>query len=214
MAKQTQNSDPTGLPPAGHARDEELKRREDTLAQEGEETAVALEVEAIDPAKFEIENEIAENFDPATTMLKVSNADEYYMYCWVFSGMHGLMITQKTIEGWQVVQGSDPEALEHKGINADTTRRVGDTLLMRIPKDRYLVIERRRKAQAERFNEQQGNLSEKAEALAKKFNIPIYNDGDVDARTLKRMMNQAQAKKVAGNKINSMIRQGRMPGMR
>lgn len=208
MAKQTE----VDLPPAGFARDEEMLKRTDDLAELADE--LGAEGGAIDPNKLVVENEIAQHFDPASLMLKVSKADSYFMYCWVFSGSHGLMVTIKTIEGWEVVQGNDEEAMEHKGIGADTTRRVGDTLLMRIPKDKYLIIERRRKDQANRFNEQQTALSERAEGLAKKFNIPIYNDGELDARTLKRMMNQAQAKKMAGNKVNQMIRQGRMPGMR
>lgn len=202
------------LPPAGYERNEVLAEREDTLQQAAEETASALETERIDPAKLKVENEIAQHFDPATTMLQVSQADPCFIYCWVFSGMHGLMITQKQIEGWEVVQGESEEALEHKGIGADTTRRVGDTLLMRIPKDKFLVLDKRRKQQANRFNQEQTSFSDHAEKLAEKFNIPIYREGEVDARTLSRMMASASARKVAGNKVNSLIRQGRMPGVR
>lgn len=214
MAKQTiPVGDPT-LPPPGYKRDEEMARRDDALAEAADELSSSLEVEAIDPEKLRVENEIAQHFDPATTMLNVSNIDEAFMYCWVYSGMHGLMVTQKQIEGWVVVQGDDDEALEHKGIGADTTRRVGDTLLMKIPKDRFLVLEKRRREQANRFNQQQTSLSEKAENLARKFNIPIYNADEVDARTLKRMMNTAQARKTAGKNVDKLIRQGRMPGVR
>jgi len=202
------------LPPPGFERNEELAQREDALQQAAEEHASALETETIDPNRLKIENEIAQNFDPSSTMLKVSNPDVCFMYCWVYSGAHGLMITQKQIEGWLVVQGEDPEAVEHKGIGADTTRRVGDTLLMRIPKDKYLVLERRRKQQANRFNEEATSFSERAEKLAEKHNIPIYREGEVDARVLKRMMGTAQARKVAGTKVNQLIRQGRMPGVR
>ena len=209
MATRTPQVD---LPPAGHARDEVLRERTDNLEQLGEETAAANEVERIDPAKLRVENEIAQHFDPSTTMLNVSNKVDGYIYCWVYSGMHGLMITQKTIEGWVVVQGSDPEAEEHKGIGADTTRRVGDTILMRVPMDVYLLIQRRQREQANRFNQQQSGISDKAQALADRYKIPIYDIENMDARTLKRMMNKATAQNVASKKINTLIRQGRMPG--
>jgi len=202
------------LPPAGYERDEVLAERKDNLEQAAEEVASTLETESINPAKLKVENEIAQHFDPATTMLQVSNADPCFMYCWTFSGMHGLMITAKQIEGWEVVQGESEEALEHQGIGADTTRRVGDTLLMRIPKDKFLVIDRRRKEQAGRFNREQTSFSEQAERLAEKHNIPIYREGEVDARTMSRMMASSSARKIAGTKINNLIRQGRMPGVR
>ena len=124
------------------------------------------------------------------------------------------MVTQKQIEGWVVVQGDDPEALEHKGIGGDTTRRVGDTILMRVPLDKFLLLERRRKAQAQRFTDEKSNLSEDAIKLAGKYGIPIYQDGEVDARTLKRMISNADAKKIAGKMTNKLLRQGRMPGVR
>jgi hypothetical protein len=200
------------LPPAGAERNEVLAERKDALEQAAEETAAALETETIDPDKFKIENEIAQNFDPATTMLKVSNADPTQRYCWVYSGMHGLMVTQKQIEGWLVVQGNDEEALEHKGIGADTTRRVGDTLLMKIPLDKFLIIDRRNRERAARFNEEKSGISDEARRLAKKYGIPIYQDGEVDARTLKRMMTNANAQKIAGRTTDKLIRQGRMPG--
>jgi len=202
------------LPPAGHQRDEALAERKDVLEEKADVLASTLETERIDPSKLKVENEIAQHFDPATTMLHVSNADSVFMYCWVFSGMHGLMITQKQIEGWEVVQGESEEALEHKGIGADTTRRVGDTLLMRIPKDKFFVIEKRRKEQAARHNREATSFSDNAERLAQKHNIPIYHEGEVDERTMNRMAQAASARKLAGNKVNNLIRQGRMPGVR
>lgn len=202
------------LPPAGFKRNEVLAERKDALEQQAEETAAALEVETINPDKLKVENEIAQHFDAASHMLKVTNPDPAYRYCWVFSGMHGLMITNKQIEGWVVVQGDDEEALEHRGIGADTTRRVGDTILMKIPLDKFLIVERRQKANAQRFNDSVSNLSDDTVRLAQKYNIPIYQNGEVDARVLKRMMNNASAKKMASNRVDQLIRQGRMPGMK
>lgn len=211
MAQRTTKPE-VDLPPAGYERNEVLAERTDTLAEHAEEVAAALEVESINPNKFKIENEIAQHFDLASLMLKVSEADVTCMYCWVLSGAHGIMITQKQIEGWEVVQGDDPEALSHKGIGADTTRRIGDTLLMRIPKDKYLIIERRRRDNANRFDASITAPSERAYELANKHNIPLYDTEDMDARTLKRMMNQASAKKIASRTTDRLIRQGRMPG--
>lgn len=216
MARQT-TVIPVGdneLPPAGYKRDEVLAERKDALDEAADNLASGLETERINPKNLKVENEIAQHFDPATSMLQVSQGDPCFMYCWVFSGMHGLMVTQKQIEGWEVVQGESEEALEHKGIGADTTRRVGDTLLMRIPKDKFMMLEKRRKAQANRFNQESTSFSDNAEKLAQKYNIPIYREGEVDDKTLRRMEAASSARKIAGSKVNQMIREGRMPGMR
>jgi hypothetical protein len=203
---------PADLPPAGYARDEVLAERTDALAEAAENLAATNEVEAIDPAKYVVENEIATHFDPATQMLKVSNASPAFAYCWTFSGANGLMITQKQLEGWEVVCGDMREAIEHKGLNADTVRRIGDTVLMRIRKDLYLQLIRRNELKAARFNASSTRINDALRAKAERLGIPIHET--LDDAQLKRMHNASMAKTIADRKINELIREGRIPGAR
>jgi len=143
----------------------------------------------------------------------VSNEQPEYIYCWVYAGQHGLQVNQKKIEGWEVVQGDDPEAVEHQGIGADTTRRVGDVILMRITKDRHLLVERRRRENAERFNLSQTTISPEARRLAEQNGIPVYDADALNPQLLDKMNKRSQARQIAGNKINQLLREGRMPGV-
>ena len=198
--------------PAGTKRNEAKARVKDELEQKGEERAAQLETEAIDPSKFHVENEIAQHFDPSSLMLRVTNPDPAYHYCWVSTREGGLHITSKQIEGWEVVQGDMEEAIDKKGIGADTTRRVGDVLLMRIRLDRFYVVEKRRIAAAHRFDNQGSTFSSESQALAEKYNIPIYDS--LDDTTLRRMQAKSNAQRIGKNAVNQMLRTGRMPGAR
>lgn len=132
--------------PAGDARREAMRQVADDLAQAAEEQGV--EGGAIRPDAFEIDNEIAGHFNE----LEVTNALPEYEYCWVNYNFGGRFIKEKQShrvrEGsglqpvWEVVHGEMPEAPELRGIGADTTRRLGDVLLMRARKDRALLQRR------------------------------------------------------------------------
>ena len=137
------------LPPAGDERRDELKRREDRLAQTGEEVAKDRAIESVNPKAFQPDHDIQGMLDELT----VSARDSCYEYCWVNTWGHGRFIKVKNVQGWEVVQGDMEEARELKGIGGDTTRRVGDVILMRIPLDRfrklYNAAVKRKKAQQE-----------------------------------------------------------------
>ena len=70
----------------------------------------------------------------------------------------------KKYEGWQVVSGTDMEAIEHKG--ADGTRRVADVLLLKIPEKQYLRLAER---DAIRRDRQQKGVAAELEALGHKY---------------------------------------------
>lgn len=131
------------LPPAGDARREELLRRRDELqAQLGE-----LDVEAgrINPEILKkVEPELAQYFN----MMEVSNPDPAYKYFWIFTGQHQQRVKWKLSQGAEVVQGDMPECLELRGLGADTTRRIGDVILMRMRVDRYKLLQRQREKTA------------------------------------------------------------------
>src|ERR1700752_2160460 len=135
------------LPPAGYARDEELARRTDTLEEAAEALAEERQTEAIDPSKLEVESELAQHFDE----LSVSGQLPEYHYVWVNFGFYMRFVKQKQAQGYEVVQGDMPEAMELKGMLADTTRRLGDCILMRVRKDRFVLQERARRERQRNF---------------------------------------------------------------
>ena len=197
----------TTLPPAGDARREVLAERQDALDEQLE--GVGDDVGRIDPKALEVENELAQRFNE----LEVSNRDSGYMYGWVYSGQQGRMIRLKITEGWEVVQGDMREAEEMKGIGTDTTRRLGDVILMRIRKDRYVLLQRREAEK--RVRQQEGvtsTLEEMGESLGKR-GVVVHTDlKSMNPQMLKRMQNRAAARKIATGRVDQYIREGRMPG--
>jgi len=193
------------LPPPGDARREVLKERAEPLAQAAE--AANADVGTIDPRTFEVENELAQHFNE----LEVSNAQPEFEYCWVQSAFHGRYIKYKLTEGWEVVQGDMPEALELRGMAADTTRRLGDVILMRMQKDRYLRLRRQREAHQRAMESGVTTaLQEMGDRYAGQGIIVHTNPND---QLLKRMQSGAAARQMAGQRFDKMIRTGNVPGI-
>jgi hypothetical protein len=141
------------LPPRGYLRHEELARRQDELQREAERVADKMLRGSIDPSQLEIANEIASK----TQWMSVSNADPAFVYGWVSKNRHGQHIQAMHRLGWVTVQGEDPEAIELKGTrqgtSLGTTRELGDVVLMKIPRERYIVLkalEEKRKREVQR----------------------------------------------------------------
>lgn len=152
MAKALKRGD--GLEPAGFKRNEQMARRTDALQEEAETRSRQLEHFAIDPAKFKVENEIAQHF---YAMEDVSRARTDMVYCWEnFVNQRGYAVRARLSicileEGkkqpcWEVVKGDMKESLEL--LAPDGTRQNGDVLLMRCRKDRYKALQKARKMRA------------------------------------------------------------------
>ena len=133
------NQNQRPLPPAGDARREELSRRRDELQQQLGELPV--EGARIDPRVLKtVEPELAQYFNA----MEVSNPDPAHKYFWVYTGQQQQRVKWKLSQGAEVVQGDMPECLELRGLGADTTRRVGDVILMRMRLDRWKLLQRHR----------------------------------------------------------------------
>jgi hypothetical protein len=204
----------TDLPPAGDARRDELKQREDVLAQEAEERAATLEIERIDPKVMRVDNEIASSFDQFNE-IAVSNAlNDEYEYCWVFAGRNSYWVRWKSAQGFEVVQNDMPEAQEHRGIGADSTRRVGDTILMRIRKDRAARL---RKAERERGAAREEGIDSTIMELgerARHLGVRVSRLGGLSAAQQDIIAKRAQARQIASAQFNDQIRTGTVPGLR
>lgn len=122
--------------PKGHQEREQFKRRADNLEQQAEAMAAQMMMGAVDPKNLQIAREIAHRIGS----LDISNKRDDMVYWWVNAGRQGQHVRRAQMIGWEVVQGNDPEAEELKGERGDTTRIFGDTILMKMPKDRFVVL--------------------------------------------------------------------------
>ena len=196
----------TDLPEPGDARREVLSERGDALEQRNEE--LGQDRGRIDPSKLRVENELAQHFNE----LEVSNQDPAYVYAWVQAGFYGRFIKAKLSRSWEVVQGDMQEAVELKGMGADTTRRLGDVILMRCRKDIYKRL--MRQEDAHRRAVESGVTSEIEEMGRKyeKYGLIVHAGEGLSPTLLKRMQTSAVARQATGKKVDQLIREGRMPG--
>lgn len=200
--------DQSPLPPPGDARRDALKARHDGLEQQAEETATAQDLHRADPAAFRVDNEIAQHFDE----LAVSHQDPAHVYCWVNSSLQGRFVKMKMAEGWEVVQGEMPEAVELRGMAADSTRRIGDVILMRIQRDRHLLLQRaERKKRMRRQEGVTANLVEMGERLRDR-GVIVHTDVEANPRLMERLAKRSTARSAANRLTDTWMRQGRMPG--
>jgi hypothetical protein len=210
--------DTTGLPPPGHKRDEVLRKRADELEAKIDDLTSKLEVGTVDPDALEPDNEILQ-FASENVMdsgsFPVTDADELYTYCWVFrdpSGRYGgIQIMRKKIQGWQLCHYGNPETAGMK--SAEGYCVIGDTLLMRIRKDRYLSIRKREYelAQRRRFG-----VDSELKAMGEKYRdkgVIVHTPDNIDNATLERMDKKASAERKAKALSDKWIREGRMPGV-
>lgn len=201
--------------PAGDARREAMREAADTLAQAAEESGA--DGGAIDPRALEIENEIAQHFNE----LEVTNADPAYAYCWVNFGFGGRFIKQKMAHRvpedgglspvWEVVQGEMPEAPELRGIGADSTRRLGDVLLMRARKDRAILL---RRQQTTRQRALEGAPLNALQEMGDKYrHLGVVVHTNPNDQLLKTMETRAATALMAQQQVDNMLRAGTVPGL-
>lgn len=211
-----QGPSPADLP-AGDARREAQAAVKDQLAETAE--TQGFERGVIDPRKFKIENEIAMHFND----LEVSEAQPEYEYCWVQAGFSGRFIKEKlsvrvrlggTMEPvWEVVNGDMPEARELKGQMADTTRRLGDVILMRARKDRFLRVKQLREAhKAAMFTGTTTELEEMARILSTRGVSAVVRT-DMAGDQLQAMAQRAAIRQQAAQMVSGMLRAGTVPGL-
>lgn len=194
-------ADTTTLPPAGDARRDELKRRADALDAAADQLREAAGIAAADASAFDVDNEIGRFAGNGLDGSQVSGALADYVYVWEQADIHnrfgGLWVTQAKSKGWEVVSGSMPEASERRFV--DGTRRWGDTILLRMPRERYEALEaadrRRRLARTEGVSIA---LLEEAERKG----LAVY---DLDNPQTPRAREIAQAQRAAAEAARSTM---------
>ncbi len=225
------------LPPAGYARDEEKRRRADALREAADR--LDPDVGSIDPRAFDVENDIGQYSARGLDGSEVSGALDEYVYHWeqadIRNAHGGLWVTQAKSVGWEVVQGSSmPEAKER--MHVDGTRRWGDTILMRIKRERYEAIQI---VNRRRILSRSEGVSANVLAQAEKTGIAVHDLESSDTPTHIRQMARAQraaaeaarstmvhhmrqarpgrgnvgAAELANRKFDAALRSGKVPGM-
>lgn len=204
------------LPPAGDARREVLAQRTDALAEQAEVLEDKTGVHALDPGAFAIENEIAQHFNE----MEVPAAQSEYAYKWEqrdplnkFGNRHFL---RSHSLGWRKVFIDDPDAkgLEHcQGVDGSVI--VGDTILMRIPRGRYIQLRREEYLQTRRQEQAfDGELQDRAA----KYGVRTYDNDTLGSsnpgwdRQMESRARSAQAQRIALQQLDAQIREGTVPG--
>lgn len=202
------------LPPPGHARDEELAKRKDKLEEKIEDPETP-EVYPMDPKALEEDREILyRSIDQQ--MIEVTNKVDGFVYAWVYYGQNSQQVWAKRALGWRVVTGPDPECIEHK--EADGTRRIGDTLLMRVPYERWVQLEEdaiRRKEQAHKgIGSRLLELAEKGRSHGLRVHDDISKVPHPTGGTLMDVVEKRSgAHDTALKHIDKKLREGDVPGM-
>ena len=206
-----QDIDPaTGLAPPGHTQREQLAERHDNLQQEAEE--MPAEHHSIqNPNVFAPEREL-QDLIQTRDALTVTNPQPGYAYAWVYTGLQGQMIWDKKAKHWETVQGNNPESREY--IFTDTSRRIGDVMLMRLPLDLFYLEE---KKNAEKTAKVEESITSDLYALEAKAQggLKVYADQETNPYLpgMKRGAQSHGAKQVALKHLDGQIRRGTVPGV-
>lgn len=202
---------PVPLPPAGDERREELRKRDDELAEAGETLASETGMESIDPSKLKVDNEIATLFD-SRHALKISGLQRGYVYKLASVRQDGQQIDDAKQEGYEVVSGDAPEARERMGVGGDTTRHFGDCILMRIRKDQWIALKRRRRDVASRLRTSiTGPLIELGRMTEARFGRNLVHTDVNDPLVQRAISGQVRtevAKQLADRKFDQQLREG------
>lgn len=213
------NLDSFGLPPAGHTRDEELKKRTDALEEKAESQfvdrgAIPHDSSVLDPSQNrEIQSHIRKSH------LEVGIDHPYLKVKWVnWKNLEGTKVWEAKADGWMVATSHEfPEAKDM--VREDGTIRIGDVMLMCIRMDEYLKLEQREKDK--RLRQQYGIESE-IRALAAR-NPSVFKEvhssesGGIPDKYMSTMESnasrQADARRTVARHLGNKMKQGTVPGL-
>lgn len=216
------------LPPPGHQRREMLRRNADNLEREVDALASKVLMGRLDEKYLKLQSEITSR----TKFLHVSNADPAYCYCWISKNSNGHHIQRAEQLGWRVVQGDDPEAVELKGSGGaasgagspDSTRQLGDVILMKIPRDKYLLLRALERARVVQLHESSASdlqsLIDRHRKHFKLYNAPETQEySELGGPPIQPQTFTAHPRSPFGRRRASMerldrhLRAGTLPGM-
>lgn len=210
MARHPRTDRTPKLPPAGHSRNEELRRRADALEEQAAEQFA--DVEAIDPDKLKLDREVA-YIHQRTDGYEVKDAVPGYVYCWVREDKPGSQVQWKRSQRvqmpdgdwaplWEVVQSDMPECPNER--DARGYRKIVDCILMRARADRYRAYQL---AEDARRRHMERGTSEGMEDLAAKSRglVRVFSEHEMSKRTT---LDRAMAAGFARDQFTKKLREG------
>lgn len=192
------------LPPAGDARRDELKRRDDTLQADAE--VQGKDMGAIDPNTFDPNMDVLAYVNE----LEVSGAREGFHYRWLWTGRSGYFIKMASSQGYVLVQGDDPEARELKDPAGAGLRRLVDVVLMRAPLAQALWNQKRCEALAA---QQAQAVTQNLRDMGRHRGIVVLTEEDAANPTMQAILKKYGAQQAATKIVGEMTRRGTIPGM-
>ncbi len=204
------------LPPAGHERTEELKKRTDNLEEQAETKyadAGAIPKHALEP-DYNIQGDIRKSY------LEIGTNHELYVTKWInYVNQNGMMVWQAKADGWVVATAKTfPEATDMQ--KTDGTIRVGDVLLMFIRKDDHFRLVQRE--DAKRIRQQFGveaEIHDLAESTNRREGRQVFAKvetpevtGGISGNTLETMQKRA-AVNTAARHVGNLMKKGPIPGV-
>lgn len=197
----------------GYARDEQLKVRQDQLEETAQTMNDTSGVEAVDPFAIMADEELQALL--AKDGSEVSGALPGYCYMWACieypSSARGIAVLGLQAVGWQVVKGDDPEAREYR--TADGTRKLGDSLLLKIPTQRKRLLDLR----IDQLNaKHEGDTNDGLRERARKMGINVVSFEEMTPEQQKRLERRSQqefSKQAATQRLAGNLREGTVPGV-
>ena len=207
------------LPPAGHARDEVLRQRADTLEAEAADRFGTTG--AIDPAAFKEDHDAQVALRKAGVIRseaprdgnEVDDAEPGYVYCWAREDKPGEQVRWKLAKKvtmpdgsmaslWEIVCGDMPEAKAMRDVRG--YRKMVDCILLRARADRHRAYQIEI-ATLTRQREQ--GTSEGMQELADRSRgqIRVYSEADVSQKTT---LDRAMAQGMARTQFTKKLREG------
>ena len=207
------------LPPAGHERDEELRRRTDQLELQGEEQFANVTSISTDALTEDHDAQVAIRAagivrdEPLRDGNEVEDAEPGYVYCWAREDKPGEQVRWKLAKKvrmpdgsmaplWEVVQGDMPEAKSVRDVRG--YRKSVDCILLRARADRYRQYQIE---MAELNHLRMHGTSEGFEDLARRSRgkIQVYSEADISNRTT---LDKAMASGMARSAFTKKLREG------
>jgi hypothetical protein len=215
------------LPPPGDERREVLKKRLEALNVEAEKIASELGIERADPARLREDREARYAYEKLAASVDddvpISNRQPGFHYACVwrdpFGRLGNRVVFSYIKDGWEVVKGDMPEARDCPQMGPCSERYYADTILMRIPVERYEAM--RRKNLALRIAREEGVPADLLEKAARHGVKATY--GELPSHIASQIMTssdenmrprrddstrRAMAQAIALNKLDRAIRAG------
>ncbi len=201
------------LPAPGYQRQETLRERQGRLQEAAQRMADQIQRGTIDPSKLQILNEIASRVH----YLDVSNPQPGRSYVWVSTNRSGQHVQKMKALGFQTIQGDEPEATELQGTAGDTTRRLGDVVLMWAPEELVIALKAQQIVHQRKVESAStANLIELGDKYrGKGLIVSPYGMDTMQGPPIEvGRFSQSQARKAATGLVDQALREGTIPGLR